>query len=74
MTIRFENLKDYFNYHKDDKKVSKERIAGILGISESYLYLLITGKRYASYELAKRMSLFFNIPIISVMKKTPFGE
>lgn len=70
MVIEFHDLLDYFKHFKDDENVSKEKIAGIFNISTTYLYLLIQKKRYPSYELGKRMSVFFNIPIENLMKPT----
>ena len=74
MIIRFENLKEYFEYHRKDKKVTVRKVAESLDISASYLYMLIAGTRNASYEKAVRMKNILNIPASSVLKKTPFGN
>ena len=64
----YKNIAEFFDYFADDLNYTKERIAWIFGISTSHLYNLIKMKTYASLELAKRMSLFFNIPPESLMR------
>jgi len=71
MIIKFESLKDYM-LHNPDKKV--EDLAKALNISVSYLYMLIQGKRFASFNLAIRIEQILNVPASSVMKKTPFKK
>ena len=69
MVMKFENLKEYFEYHRKDKKVTVIKVAESLDISASYLYMLIAKTRNASYPLACKIEELLNVQKESVLKK-----
>ena len=71
--MTFENLSEYFDYHKGDKRVSRKIVAEAMNVSVSTLSKWVNGKGFASLEKAERMEQMFNIKKESVMKKTPWG-
>ena len=71
MVIKFESLKEYFEYHRKDKKVTVIRVAKSLDISASYLYMLIAGTRNAGNPLACKIEELLNVPKESLLKKPP---
>ncbi len=73
MIIRFRDLNEYFEYHKDDKKITQTVMAQVLEVSISTISKWKTGKGYASFEKANRLELLFDIAKESVLKKTRWG-
>ena len=73
MIIKFKDLEEYFEYHKDDKKITQIVMAQVLEVSVSTISKWKTGKGYACYEKANRLELLFNIARESVIKKTRWG-
>lgn len=54
----YENLKQYL----EDKQISRRRLAKQLGISSSYMAMLVNGERRPSPELAARIERLTGIP------------
>lgn len=70
MIIRFKDLKDFFEYNKDDPIVTRKNVAKELGIEVSFLSKLVNKKGYACLAIAELMEELYNIPKESIMKPT----
>jgi transcriptional regulator with XRE-family HTH domain len=54
-----------------DLKMKQVELARAVGVSESHLSLILSGRRRPSYQAAKRMELVTGIPIIEWMEAPP---